>query len=75
MIGTPPMCGAAATIDGVARPVRRSVASHGGTMIPTPRSISQKYPDHEIATATLPTAYSMIRSQPMIHAISSPRVA
>ena len=28
-----------------------------------------------MATATLPTAYSRIRSQPMIHATSSPSVA
>ncbi len=27
-----------------------------------------------MATATFPMAYSMIRSQPMIHAISSPSV-
>ena len=31
--------------------------------------------DHDIATATLPMAYSRIRSQPMIHATSSPSVA
>ncbi len=36
---------------------------------------STKYPDQEIATATLPIAYSMIRSQPMIHATSSPSAA
>jgi hypothetical protein len=28
-----------------------------------------------MATATLPTAYSMMRSQPMIHAMNSPSVA
>ena len=55
--------------------VRKSVASHAGICSPNPRSSSWKYADHEMATATLPTAYSMIRSQPMIHAISSPSVA
>ena len=39
------------------------------------RRTSLKYDDQEIATAMLPTAYSMIRSQPMIQATSSPRVA
>ena len=34
-----------------------------------------KYPPHAIATATFPTAYSRIRSHPMIHATSSPSVA
>ena len=32
-------------------------------------------PDQPMATPMLPTAYSMIRSQPMIHATSSPSVA
>ena len=31
--------------------------------------------DHAMATATFPTAYSSIRSQPMIQATSSPKVA
>ena len=34
-----------------------------------------KYPDHATATATFPTAYSRIRSQPMIQAMISPSVA
>ena len=33
---------------------------------------SRKYPAHPIATPMLPTAYSMIKSQPMIHATNSP---
>ena len=32
-------------------------------------------PDHPLATVAEPTAYSRIRSQPMIHAKSSPSVA
>jgi hypothetical protein len=34
-----------------------------------------KYPLQAIATAMLPTAYSSMRSQPMIHAMTSPSVA
>ena len=49
--------------------------SQTGHVIPKPRSSSWKYPDHEMATATLPIAYSMIRSQPMIQATNSPSVA
>ena len=43
--------------------------------MPHPESIAVKYPDQATATATLPTAYSSTSAQPMIHAISSPRVA
>ncbi len=66
---------ASASCDVACAAVRKSVASHAGIWTPKPRSSSWKYADHEIATATLPTAYSMMRSQPMIHAISSPSVA
>ncbi len=34
-----------------------------------------KYPDHPDATVATPMAYSRIRSQPIIQAMSSPRVA
>ena len=42
-----------------------------------PKSLTKltTYPDQPMATAIAPTAYSRIRSQPMIQAISSPNVA
>src|SRR5262249_30753615 len=42
-----------------------------------PRSLSRliTLPDQPTATVAAPSAYSRIRSQPMIHATSSPRVA
>ena len=76
MIGCPNRWGAPAAISGVFSPVRRSVTSQPGMVKPNACfRMSLKYPDQEIATAILPTAYSMIRSQPMIQAIISPRVA
>ena len=51
---------------------RKSVASQAGIAIPKWLSSSRKYPDQPIATPMFPTAYSMIRSHPMIHATSSP---
>src|SRR5262245_45373718 len=46
-----------------------------GTLMPMSRRNETTYPDQPIATVTAPSAYSRIRSQPMIHATSSPRVA
>ena len=60
---------------GVLMAVARSVVSHGGITSPKPFSSSTKYPDQDTATATLPIAYSMMRSQPMIQATNSPSVA
>ena len=42
-----------------------------------PKSLAKltTYPDQPMATAIAPTAYSRIRSQPMIQAINSPNVA
>src|SRR6266702_1282900 len=73
--GIGPTWGAAATKAGSRTAVHRSVTSQRGISTPTPRSNESKYPAHPIATAMLPTAYSRIRSQPMIHATSSPSVA
>src|SRR5262249_5642421 len=64
-----------------ATPVAGSVASHGecdhsyGTCMPKYSSTLLKYSLHAIATVAAPTAYSSTRSQPMIHATSSPIVA
>src|SRR6185295_8523789 len=46
-----------------------------GTLVPKNSSTLLKYSLHAIATVAAPTAYSRIRSQPMIHATSSPIVA
>jgi len=46
-----------------------------GMRIPNHSSTRLKYSLHAIATVAAPTAYSSTRSQPMIHAISSPIVA
>ena len=54
---------------------RTSVASQAGSARPKWVSSSRKYPDHPIATPMFPTAYSTIRSQPMIQATSSPSEA
>ena len=43
--------------------------------MPTNSSTLLKYSLHAIATVAAPTAYSRTRSQPMIHATSSPIVA
>jgi hypothetical protein len=48
------------------------VPSHAGTVMPKWLTSSRKYPDHPMATPMLPTAYSTIRSQPMIQATNSP---
>src|SRR6266699_3745134 len=40
-----------------------------------PSASETTYPDHPIATVTAPSAYSSTRSQPMIQANTSPRVA
>ena len=57
--------------------VRRSVVGGQPRRQISPKwpSSSRKYPAHPIATPMLPTAYSMIRSQPMIQATNSPIVA
>ena len=51
------------------------LAQAGETPWTRPSTSVRKYADHEMATETFPTAYSMMRSQPMIHATNSPRVA
>ena len=50
-------------------------ASDTGTSSPTSWASDTKYPDHPTATVETLSAYSRIRSQPMIHATSSPTVA
>ncbi len=55
--------------------VRYPWVSQSGKLIPKALMNELKYPLHAIATAMLPTAYSRMRSHPMIHAISSPSVA
>ena len=74
-IGMPRTWGAASKKPSVREAVTRSVRSHAGISMPKPRSSSTKYPDQETATATLPIAYSMMRSHPMIQAMNSPSVA
>jgi hypothetical protein len=52
------------------------VAEHqAGREIPIAFMIFTKYPDHPMATAIEETIYSSMRSQPIIQAIISPRVA
>ena len=46
-----------------------------GSVMPKPARMRWKYPLHPIATVIDPTAYSRIRSQPIIQAKISPRVA
>ena len=46
-----------------------------GSVMPTPDSSRCMYPLQPIATVIAPTAYSRIKSQPIIHATSSPSVA
>jgi hypothetical protein len=70
-MSAPPACTAANPCDAV----RGSVVSHAGMWMPKPSSSVTKYADQLTATAMFPTAYSMIRSHPMIHATSSPSVA
>ncbi len=58
---TPPWLGAA--------------SSQCGRSSPQPCSRDATYCDQDTATVAAPTAYSSTRSQPMIHATNSPRVA
>ena len=65
--------------DWVVRPVAELYVSGAdlnspGTCTPKIPSTSWRYPDQPLATVAPPTAYSSIRSHPMIHAKSSPRV-
>src|SRR5206468_2536041 len=55
--------------------VPRAAENCGGKMIPKSFKSETTYPDQPIATVTAPSAYSRIRSQPIIHATNSPRVA
>src|SRR3954469_2162796 len=48
---------------------------HAGTVTPADFMTSAKYVDQPTATVLAPSASSRIRSQPMIQAISSPRLA
>jgi hypothetical protein len=50
-------------------------ASAAGSWTPNFASTLWKYPDQPFATVADPTAYSRMRSQPMIQAKSSPSVA
>ncbi len=50
-------------------------ARDGGIVMPTSRARLTKYPDQPTATVDVLSAYSRIRSQPMIQANSSPTVA
>src|SRR5689334_24159900 len=56
-------------------PVQTGEDQLSGMWSPKEVSCAFKYPPKPTATATLLTAYSRIRSQPMIHAINSPSVA
>ena len=47
----------------------------GGRAIPKPCRKLTTYPDQPAATVAVPSAYSRIRSQPIIQATSSPSVA
>ena len=49
--------------------------NRAGMMRPKSLAKLTTYPDQPMETAIAPTAYSRIRSQPMIQAISSPSVA
>jgi hypothetical protein len=46
-----------------------------GSEIPKSRKRLATLPDHPTATVAAPSAYSRIKSQPMIHAMNSPSVA
>jgi len=52
-----------------------AAAIHAGSAMPNPARIRWKYPLHPTATVIEPTAYSRIRSHPIIHAKISPSVA
>jgi hypothetical protein len=49
-----------------------AAVSAGGSASPRSRRRLTKYPDHPTATVAPLSAYSRIRSHPMIHATSSP---
>ena len=49
--------------------------SAAGGVTPKRPSMEPRVEDHPTATVAAPMAYSRIRSQPMIQAISSPSVA
>src|SRR5665213_495045 len=49
--------------------------NRAGSFSPKSAARLTKYPDQPIATVTAPTAYSRIRSQPIIQATNSPSVA
>jgi len=55
--------------------VERRIGERVGTCMPRTASTSWKFLDHPWATVIDATAYSRIRSHPMIHAKSSPSVA
>ena len=48
------------------------MAVQAGRLTPKWLTSSRKYPDQPMATPMFPTAYSMMRSQPMIQATNSP---
>jgi hypothetical protein len=53
----------------------RAAVSWGGITMPKSRRKETTYPDQPMETVTAPSAYSRIRSHPMIQAKNSPRVA
>src|ERR1700682_2100584 len=56
--------------------VHGAAASDAGMLTPTKSwRNAVKWPDQPTATVAAPSAYSRIRSQPMIHAMNSPSVA
>src|SRR3989440_10966701 len=55
--------------------VPRAAERVAGTSSPTSCRNDTTYPDQPMATVTAPSAYSSTKSQPMIHANSSPSVA
>src|SRR5581483_1198595 len=55
--------------------VPRAADNCGGMLMPMSRKNETTYPDQPIDTVTAPSAYSKIKSQPMIQANNSPSVA
>ena len=55
--------------------VSGAVVRDSGSVMPISERNAVKYPDHPTATVDAPKRYSRIRSQPMIQAMNSPRVA
>ena len=49
--------------------------SAAGNWMPNSLSSAFRFPDQPTATVAAPSAYSRMRSQPMIHAMNSPSVA